>query len=56
MHYEIKGGAFPVVVCKLLDGEQMITERGAMVWMTPNMKTETCGGGLGRMFAKAISG
>lgn len=56
MHYEIKGGAFPVVVCNLHDGEQMITERGSMVWMTPNMKTETSGGGLGRMFAKAFSG
>ena len=56
MHYEIKGGAFPVVVCNLHDGEQMITERGSMVWMTPNMKTETSGGGLGRMVAKAFSG
>ena len=56
MHYEIKGGAFPVVVCDLHDGEQMITERGSMVWMTPNMRMETRGGGLGRMFAKAFSG
>ena len=56
MHYEIKGGAFPVVVCNLHDGEQMITERGSMVWMTPNMRMETRGGGLGRMFAKAFSG
>lgn len=56
MHYEIKGGAFPVVVCDLHDGGQMITERGSMVWMTPNMRMETRGGGLGRMFAKAFSG
>ena len=34
MKYEIKGGAFPVVVCELTDGEQMITEKGSMVWMT----------------------
>ena len=27
MRYEIKGGAFPVVVCELADGEQMITEK-----------------------------
>lgn len=49
-----KAGRFPVVVCDLHDGEQMITERGSMVWMTPNMRMETRGGGLGRMFAKAI--
>ena len=54
MHYEIKGGTFPVVVCDLHDGEQMITERGSMVWMTPNMRMETRGGGLGRMFAKGL--
>ena len=56
MQYEIKGGAFPVVVCNLQDGEKMITERGSMVWMTPNMKMETTGGGLGKMFSKAFSG
>lgn len=27
MQYEIKGGAFPVVICQLNDGEQMITEK-----------------------------
>ena len=56
MHYEIKGGSFPVVVCELENGEQMITERGSMVWMSPNIDMETHGGGLGRMFAKAFSG
>lgn len=56
MKYEIKGGSFPVVVCQLSSGEQMITERGSMVWMTPNMQMETKGGGLGKMFSKAFSG
>ena len=56
MRYEIQGGAFPVVVCHLEAGEQMITEKGSMVWQTPNMKMETRGGGLGRMFSKALSG
>ena len=32
MRYEIKGGVFPVVVCQLESGEQMITEKGSMVW------------------------
>ena len=56
MRYEIKGGSFPVVVCHLENGERMITEKGSMVWMTPNMQMETHGGGLGKMFAKAFSG
>ena len=56
MNYEIKGGVFPVVVCQLADGEQMITEKGSMVWMSPNMQMETRGGGLGKMFSKAFSG
>ena len=56
MRYEIKGGTFPVVICQLDGGEQMITEKGSMVWMSPNMQMETKGGGLGRMFSKAFSG
>lgn len=56
MRYELKGGSFPVVECQLENGEQMITERGSMVWMSPNMQMETSGGGLGRMFSKALSG
>lgn len=56
MQYEIKGGDYPVVVCQLKDGEQMITEKGSMVWMSPNMEMDTKGGGLGKMFSKAFSG
>ncbi|HIY16456.1 MAG TPA: TIGR00266 family protein [Candidatus Intestinimonas stercorigallinarum] len=56
MRYEIQGGAFPIVVCRLSGGEQMITEKGSMVWMSPNIQMETQGGGLGRMFSKAFSG
>lgn len=56
MRYEIKGGSFPVVICQLQDGESMITEKGSMVWMSPNMVMETQGGGLGKMFSKAFSG
>lgn len=56
MRYEIKGGTFPIVVCNLESGEQMITEKGSMVWMSPNMQMETRGGGFGKMFSKAFSG
>jgi len=56
MRYELKGGNFPVVVCYLENGEKMITERGSMVWMSPNMQMETQGGGLGKMLSKAFAG
>ena len=56
MRYEITGGAFPEVICHLQDREQMITERGSMVRMSPNMAMETCGGGPGTMFSRAFSG
>lgn len=56
MNFEIKGGVFPVVVCQLKNGEQMITEKGSMVWMSPNMEMDTKGGGVGKMFSKMVSG
>ncbi len=56
MRYEIKGGSFPVVICNLENGEKMITEKGSMVWMSPNMHMETQGGGIGKMFSKAFTG
>lgn len=56
MQYELQGDALPVVICHLDPGERMITERGSMAWMSPNMKMETTSNGgvgkaLGRMFA-----
>ena len=56
MQYEIMGGSFPVVTCRLENGESMYTESGSMVWMSPNMQMETTGGGVGRMFSRALSG
>lgn len=52
VQYKILGGTFPVVTCNLADGESMITESGAMVWMTPNMEMSTTGGGLARCFQR----
>ncbi|MBQ6947524.1 MAG: TIGR00266 family protein [Clostridia bacterium] len=55
MQYKIVGEPLSAVICQLEPGETMITERGSMSWMTPNMQMETVGGGfgkaLGRMFA-----
>lgn len=57
MKYEIKGTPLPVVVCNLEAGESLKTEKGAMSWMSGNMQMETnAGGGLGKMFSRAISG
>lgn len=56
MKYSIEGTPLPVVVVKVDAGESLVTEKGAMSWMTPNMKMETSGGGLGKMFGRALSG
>ena len=56
MQYHIIGEPLPAVVCDVAAGESLITEKGSMCWMTPNMKMETTSNGgigkaLGRMFA-----
>ena len=57
MNYTIEGEPLPVVTCVLEPGETMITEKGAMSWMSPNMKMETSSnGGIGKMFGRAFSG
>ena len=57
MQYQIAGETLPVVTCQLAAGETMITERGSMSWMTPNMKMETTtNGGLGKAFGRLLAG
>lgn len=56
MKYTIQGETLPVVICQLEAGEKIITEGGGMAWMSPNMKMETTGGGIGKMFGRALSG
>ena len=57
MRYEIKGDTLPVVICHLEAGERMITERGSMAWMSPNMKMETTtNGGIGKAVGRMFSG
>ncbi len=57
MNYSIKGDTLPVVICQLESGETMITESGAMAWMSPSMKMETTSnGGLGKAFGRMFSG
>ena len=53
MKYQIKGDTLPVVICQLEGGESMITERGSMAWMSPNMKMDTTtNGGIGKAFGR----
>ncbi len=55
--YEIEGGNLPVVICYPEQGQSLCTERGAMSWMSPNMKMDTnTGGGIGKMFGRLFSG
>ena len=55
MRYEIKGGMMPVVEIILEAGESINCEKGAMVWMSPNMQMQTSGGGVGKMFTSATA-
>ena len=56
MRYEIQGAPYPVAVLNMDGGENVICQSGAMVWMSPNMKMQTSGGGIGKMFSRALSG
>ena len=56
MRYQIQGEPMPVVICDVNPGEAMITEKGSMVWMSPNMEMQTSAGGLGKAFGRMFSG
>ena len=46
----------PVVICDVESGESMITEKGSMCWMSPNMEMKTSAGGIGKAFGRMFSG
>lgn len=57
MKYRIEGETLPVVICELEANEKMISERGSMSWMSPNMKMETStNGGVGKAIGRMFSG
>lgn len=57
MKYEILGEPLPVVTCFVNAGKTLITERGSMSWMSPNMKMETStNGGFGKALGRMFSG
>ncbi len=57
MQYKIVGEPLPVVICDLMPGESVITERGSMSWMSPNMKMDTTSnGGVGKALGRMLAG
>ena len=57
MTYTIEGTPLPIAICKLTEGESIITERGGMSWMSGGMEMKTnTQGGLGKAFGRMISG
>ncbi len=56
MRYQISGEPMPVVICDVEANESMITEKGSMVWMSPNMEMQTSAGGIGKAFGRMFSG
>lgn len=46
----------PVALIYLDAGENILCQKGAMSWMTPNMKMQTGTGGIGKAFGKMFSG
>lgn len=56
MQIEVKGTPLPVAICHLQAGESIVTEKGAMSWMSPNLEMQTKGGGVGKMFSRALQG
>lgn len=55
--YEIEGGHLPVLICYPEMGETLVTEGGAMSWMSENMiMNTTSGGGIKKMFGRLFSG
>ena len=56
MRYSITGEPMPVVICDVDANESMITEKGSMVWMSPNMEMQTSAGGIGKAFGRMFSG
>ena len=56
MQYEIKGGAFPVVVCQLAERRADDDGKGLHGLDEPQYADGDAGGGLGKMFSKAFSG
>lgn len=57
INYEIKGGSMPVAMCYLNSGERIVSESGAMGWMSDNITMDTnMKGGLFKSIGRSLSG
>ena len=57
MNYEIKGNSLPVVICRLNANETILSESGAMGWMSDNIVMDTnIKGGIFKGIARAFAG
>lgn len=57
LDYTISGTVLPVVTINLTPGQRIFSSSGGMSWMSEAIQMETnSGGGLGRMFKRALSG
>ncbi len=57
MKHELQGGNLPVALITIDPGEALVTERGGMAWMTPNLEMDTnMKGGLLKGLGRAASG
>lgn len=57
LQYELSGTTLQVVTIQLQPGQRIYSESGGMSWMSGNVEMETnTGGGIGRMFKRAVAG
>lgn len=56
LRYEIEGGSLPVVTCYPEMGQTLVTQSGAMCWMSPNMIMNTVSGGAKKAFGRLFAG
>lgn len=57
LNYRIEGTTLPVLTVHLTPGERIYSSSGGMSWMTQAVEMDTnMGGGLGKMFKRALSG
>ena len=55
--HRIEGTTLPVLIIDLKPGERIYSSSGGMSWMTQQVEMEmNTGGGLGKMFRRALSG
>lgn len=57
LNYEIKGGSMPVAICYLSSGQKLVSESGAMGWMSDNILMDTnMKGGFFKSIGRSLGG